>query len=72
MVCTVSGQQLADVSHAALMDAGRPDLAALVQWFEDDDGLFYLEPMDELACEADAVLMMRAEQLAYEWLRRQG
>ena len=30
-----------DVAHAALMEAGRPDLADEILWFEDDGG--YLE-----------------------------
>jgi len=52
-----------DITHAALLEAGRPDLADLVQFFENDDGSLYLEPMDEVS-PADLKLMLRAEALA--------
>lgn len=54
---------LVDVTYAALQEVGRPDLANLVQFFEDDDGSPYLEPMDEVSA-MDMEIMDRAVFLA--------
>lgn len=62
------GFGVADVAAAALREVGRPDLAELVQFFIDDDGSFYLEPMDEVFG-TDLALMKRAERLALEAIR---
>ena len=62
------GQTAADIASAALLEAGRPDLAQLVQFFLDDACSFYLEPMDEVFG-ADLDLMQRAERLALEAIR---
>lgn len=53
----------ADVAHAALMEAGRPDLANLLMYFQEDDGTWYLEPMDD-ANLVDMELMIRADLIA--------
>jgi len=52
-----------DVAYAALVDAGRPDLATSIVWV-DDDGVGYLEAFDELS-PSDNALVDRAEQLAH-------
>lgn len=52
-----------DVAHAALMEAGRPDLADVICWFEDEQG-GYIEVADEIMSEDDYVLIDRAETLA--------
>jgi hypothetical protein len=57
------GLGVADVCHAALIEAGRPELAELVQFFYDDDGRPYLEPIDDVS-DADWAVMKRAEELA--------
>lgn len=54
---------LVDITYAALLEAGRPDLANLVQFFEDDDGSLYLEPMDEVS-DLDLIVMSKAVFLA--------
>jgi hypothetical protein len=59
----------AEVSYGALVEVGRLDLANLVQWFENDDGSLYLEPMDELSPD-DLALMLRAEALALSAISR--
>ena len=52
-----------DIAHAALLEAGRPDLADVIIGF-DDDGGFYVEVLDwELAAE-DLVVIDKAECLA--------
>jgi len=56
-------EQIANITHAALLEVGRPDLAFLVSWSQDDDGSWYLEPLDDVA-DADLKLMLRAEQVA--------
>lgn len=53
----------ADVAFGALLEAGRPDLAELVHVFTNDDGTFYIEPLDEVADPADVALIERAEFL---------
>lgn len=60
---------VADVSYGALLEVGRADLALLVQWFIDDDGSFYIEPMEELTSD-DLALMERAERLALSAVQR--
>jgi hypothetical protein len=57
------GDVAATVAHAALLEAGRPDLADLVRFFRNGDGSLYLEPLDEVAGD-DLELMLRAERLA--------
>jgi hypothetical protein len=52
----------ADVAHAALMEAGRPDLAELIAWFPGDGG--YLEANDDILDEADWSIISKAETLA--------
>jgi hypothetical protein len=56
-----------DVAHAALMEAGRPDLAAAITWFEgpgqDFDG-GYLEANDDIYEDADWALIDKAETIA--------
>lgn len=53
-----------DVAHAALLEAGRPDLAEMIVWFEDDDGDGgYIEVTDFLVDEADYEVIDRAETL---------
>lgn len=52
-----------DIAHAALMEAGRPDLAALISWFEDEHG-GYIEVTDEIVSETDYEVIDRAETLA--------
>jgi hypothetical protein len=52
-----------DVAHAALLEAGRGDLAECVIGFEDEDG-FYLELFDDLTTKADLVVVDRAEAMA--------
>lgn len=57
-----------DVAHAALLEAGRRDLADWIHGWEDEDG-FYLEfDDDEILDEADWVLIERAENLARQSL----
>lgn len=56
-----------DVVHAALVEVGRPDLAGLVQWFEDEHG-GYVEVCDEIVSEADYVLIDRAETLGRRFI----
>jgi len=54
-----------DVVDAALMDIGRPDLANIVTWFDEDDGLSgYVEVNDDILNEADWAIVDRAEALA--------
>ena len=60
-----TGQTCAAIAWAALREIGRDDLAELVQFFINEDGSLYLEPMDEV-CDADLELMKRAERLALE------
>mgnify|MGYP001769726114 CR=1 FL=1 len=56
-----------DVAHAALMEAGRPDLAELIVWFDDEHG-GYIEVTDEIVSEPDYVLIDRAETLGREFV----
>lgn len=63
---TADPPTVADVAYAALLEAGRPDLAELVAFHVDDDGTLYLEPLDDVAG-ADLELMLKAEGLALEW-----
>ena len=56
-----------DVAHAALLDVGRPDLAALIVWFDDEHG-GYIEVTDEIVSEDDYVLIDRAETLARQFV----
>jgi hypothetical protein len=56
-------EQAAEIAHAALCDAGRPDLAEIAAWFTNPDGSLYIEPLDELEPE-DLALIERAEQIA--------
>jgi hypothetical protein len=51
-----------DIAHAALLEAGRPDLADCIIGFEDEQG-FYLEVMDELGAD-ELDIVNRAETLA--------
>lgn len=51
-----------DVAHAALMEAGRPDLADVIAWFPDDGG--YIEVNTTLLDEPDWELIDRAENIA--------
>ena len=58
-----------DVAHAALMEAGRPDLAESIIGFDDDDGFgFYLEVnldiLDRTPTDDDLTLIVKAENLA--------
>lgn len=53
---------VANVTHAALLEIGRADLAALVQFFPNGDGSWYLEPLDEVS-DADYALMCKASTL---------
>lgn len=55
-----------DVAHAALMEAGRPDLAELIVWFDDEHG-GYIEVTDEIVSEDDYVLIDRAETLGRQF-----
>lgn len=50
----------AEVARAALLEAGRPDLADIVLAFVDDDGAYYLEPLDDVTDPADLELLDRA------------
>ena len=59
-----------DVAYAALCDAGRPDLALLIVWMDDEPG-GYIELLDEVS-DADGVLVMRAEQLARMFAKAAG
>ncbi len=52
-----------DVAHAALLEGGRPDLAELITWFDDEHG-GYIEVTDEIMSEADYEVIDRAETLA--------
>ena len=52
-----------DVAYAALVDAGRPDLAQLIVWYDDVDG-GYLEVNDLVLNEADWALVDKAEVIA--------
>lgn len=56
-----------DVAHAALMEAGRPDLAEIIIGFDDDDGTFYLEVNDDILDEADWALVNKAENLGRQF-----
>ena len=51
-----------DIAHAALCEAGRPDLADEILWFEDDGG--YIEVDSEILNEFEWQLVNRAESLA--------
>lgn len=53
----------ADVAHAALLEAGRPDLAGAVVWQWNPDGTGYLELTDHVRT-ADRWLVDMAEELA--------
>ena len=55
----------ADITYGLLLEAGRPDLAELVSFHTNDDGTFYLEPLDEVTG-VDLELMEKAEALALE------
>ncbi len=58
----------ADVAHAALLEAGRPDLAELVHVFENEDGSPYLEYWDDdLPSDNDRRLMNKAQEIMVEW-----
>ena len=52
-----------DVAHAALLEAGRPDLAEWIHGWEDEDG-FYLEYDDDILDESDWAVIDKAETLA--------
>ncbi len=52
-----------DVAHAALMEAGRRDLAEWIHGWEDADG-FYLEYDDHILSDADWAIIDRAETIA--------
>lgn len=56
-----------DVAHAALLEAGQPDLAELIVWFDDDEG-GYIEVTDEIVSEDDYVLIDRAETLGRRFI----
>lgn len=60
-----------DVAYAALVEAGRPDLAQLVVWYDDEDDSAwpgatggYLEVNDLVLDEADWALVDKAEVIA--------
>lgn len=52
-----------DVAHAALMEAGRPDLAESIKGFEDEDG-FYLESDEWILTDDEWDLIIKAEVMA--------
>lgn len=52
-----------DVAHAALLEAGRSDLAETIEGFEDEDG-FYLESDEWILTEDDWAVINKAEALA--------
>ena len=56
-----------DVVHSALMEAGRPDLADIIVWFDDEYG-GYVEVTDEIVSEDDYVLIDRAETLGRQFV----
>lgn len=60
-----------DVAHAALMEAGRPDLAEIIIGFDDEDERgFYLEVIDDDGLtEADWKLIGRAEDQARAFIK---
>lgn len=52
----------AEVAYGALQEVGRPDLADIVVWFEDDDGP-YAEVTDHILDKPDWDLVDKAETL---------
>jgi hypothetical protein len=56
------------VAYAALVEAGRPDLAMSIAWFDEGEA-GYLELLDEPA-DGDAALVEVAQALAIEALAR--
>jgi hypothetical protein len=61
-------EAFASVAHAALHEVGRHDLAEISPAFEDVDGSYYLEPLDELN-DPDLELVARAEALGRSSVR---
>ncbi len=54
-----------DVAYAALVEAGRPDLAQLIVWYDDEvDAGGYLEVNDLILSEDDWALVDKAEVIA--------
>ena len=53
-----------DIAYAALVEAGRPDLALLIVWYDDDDCGGYLEVNDLILTEDDWDLVDKAEVIA--------
>lgn len=63
-----------DVAHAALLEAGRPDLADGIIWYCDDseEGGGYIEFNDEILSESDWAIIDRAEALARSFVAATG
>lgn len=54
-----------NVAYWALIEAGRPDLAEIIVWFDEDDGNGgYLEVTDHILDEHDWNLVDKAETIA--------
>lgn len=51
----------AHITYGALLEAARPDLAALVCYFHNEDGTPYLEPLDEVTAQSLASIVRQAE-----------
>lgn len=52
-----------DVAHAALLEAGRPDLAGIIVWVDDELG-GYIEVNESILYRSDWEIVDRAETLA--------
>ena len=52
-----------DVAHAALMEAGRPDLAEIIVWIDEDEWS-HIEVTDLICGEPEWELIDRAENIA--------
>lgn len=52
-----------DIAHAALLEAGRRDLADSIKGFEDEDG-FYVESDEWVLSDDEWALIDKAETLA--------
>jgi hypothetical protein len=58
-----------DVAHAALMEAGRPDLAESIIGRDDDDGFgFFLEVNDDIMTDDEWALINKAENMARQFI----
>lgn len=60
----VKAMEPIDIAHAALLEAGRPDLADGIHGWDDESDGFYLEFDDDILDESDWAWIDKAETIA--------